>query len=194
MAVLAPSVKGLQTILNLCHHYCLEWDILLNAKKSMNMVFGKGAKPSFHTTINDTAIPWVDTWKYLGVTLKSGVRFDCCVKEKVASFYRSINSILRIEGQADELVKLRLLEAHCLPILTYAIETIHVCNREDRRQLRVAYNSIFRHLFSYSYNESVSTLQHALKRPTWEELCEKRRSNFLRKCATTDSTLIRVLI
>ena len=48
-----------------------------------------------------------------------------------------------MEGNADELVRLNLLEAHCLPILTYGIEVIHVSNRDDRRQLRVAYNSIF---------------------------------------------------
>ena len=73
----------------------------------MNMAFGKGTKPSFLTSINNVSIPWVEKWKYLGITLKSGARFDCCVKEKVASFYRSINSILRIEGQSDKLVNLQ---------------------------------------------------------------------------------------
>ena len=125
----------MQKILDLCHFYCVEWDILLNAKNTMNMAFGKGTKPPFLTSINNVSIPWVEKWKYLGITLKSGARFDCCVKEKVASFYRSINSILRIEGQSDKLVNLRLLEAHCLPILTYAIECMHVCNRDNRQQL-----------------------------------------------------------
>ena len=97
----------MQKILDLCHFYCVEWDILLNAKNTMNMAFGKGTKPSFLTSINNVSIPWVEKWKYLGITLKSGARFDCCVKEKVASFYRSINSILRIEGQSDKLVNLQ---------------------------------------------------------------------------------------
>ena len=194
MAVLAPSIKGLQILLNLCHSYCVEWDILLNAKKTKNMVFGKGCKPTFQTKMNNIEIPWVDHWKYLGVTLKSGAKFGCCVKEKLGSFYRSVNGILRVEGHTDELVRLRLLEAHCLPILTYAIEVIHVSNRDDRRQLRVAYNSIFRNLFHYSYNESVTELQHALNRPTWEELSEKRRHKFLQKCNNCmDSPLVRML-
>ena len=161
----------------------------------MNMAFGKGPKPSYQTTVNNVAIPWVDTWKYLGVTLKSGSKFDCCIKEKVASFYRSINAILWIEGQSDKLVKLRLLEAHCLPILTYGIETIRICNRDEQRKLRVAYNSIFRNLFSYSYTESVTNLQHALNRPTWEELCDKRRRNFLRNCTSpANSPLVCALV
>ena len=97
----------MQKILDLCHFYCVEWDTLLNAKNTMNMAFGKGTKPSFLTSINNVSIPWVEKWKYLGITLNSGARFDCCVKEKVASFYRSINSILRIEGQSDKLVNLQ---------------------------------------------------------------------------------------
>ena len=119
MAVLAPSVKGLQKMLNLFHEYCTEWDIRLNAKKSKNLYFGKGPKPSFTTTINGVLVPWVDQWSYLGVVVKSGVKFGCCVKEKIKSFYRALNSILRIDGRSDEIVKLLLLESHCLPIVTY---------------------------------------------------------------------------
>ena len=99
--------------------------------------------------------------------------------EKVKSFYRSLNSILRVEGRSDDMVLLRLLEAHCVPILTYAVEMIHVANRDEKRSLRVAYNSVFRKLFGYRWFESVTNLQHSLGRPTWEELVNKRQSDFL---------------
>ena len=191
MAVIAPSIKGLQRLLDLCHAYCVEWDILLNAKKTKNVFFGKGVAPTHSTHINNVPIPWVNQWTYLGVNVKSGPKFDCCVKEKLSSFYRSLNSIIRIDGNADEMVRLRLLEAHCLPILTYGIEIIHLSNRDDRRQLHVAYNSIFRNIFRYSYNESVTTLQHALGRFTREELIKKREEKFLKNCSVChDSNLI----
>ncbi len=77
---------------------------------------------------------------------------------------------------------LRLLEAHCLPILTYAIEIITVSNRDENRQMRVAYNAIYIKMFGYSYRESVTLLKHSLGRPTWEELTEKRSTNFIRRC------------
>ena len=41
MALLSPSLKGLQKLLSATKSYCEEWDILLNAKKSKNMSFGK---------------------------------------------------------------------------------------------------------------------------------------------------------
>ena len=37
MAILAPSVKGLQSLLKVCEEYCLRWDICLNASKSRSL-------------------------------------------------------------------------------------------------------------------------------------------------------------
>ena len=68
--------------------------------------------------------------------------------------------------------------SHCLWILTYGIEVIHVADSDERRRLRVAYNSIFRRVFDYRDWESVTELQHALKRPTWEELLARRSEKF----------------
>ena len=73
---------------------------------------------------------------------------------------------------------LQLIETHCIPILSYAIEVIHVADRDTRRKLRVAYNSVFRHIFGYRRSESVTDLQHQLGRPTWEELVETRTTRF----------------
>ena len=41
MALLAPSLKGLQTLLHVTESYCKQWDISLNTKKTKNMFFGK---------------------------------------------------------------------------------------------------------------------------------------------------------
>ena len=104
--------------------------------------------------------------------------FNCCVNEKIRKFYRAANYILRIDGKTDDLLLLRLIETHCIPILTYAIEVISVSDRDAHRQLRVAYNSVFRRIFNYRPWQSVRELQSFLSRPTWEELVEKRVSKF----------------
>ena len=82
---------------------------------------------------------------------------------------------------------LQLLESHCLSILTYAIDVIHVADRDEWRRLRVAYNSMYRTTFDYSKRESVTELQHALKRPTWEELVDRRRTKFLETVSRSDA-------
>ena len=178
MALLAPSLKGLQTLLNATELYCRKWDILLNAKKTKNMIFGKQCQVS-NLVLDGKEIEWVQSWTYLGVTLVSHKVFNCSIDAKVKSFYRCANAILRIDGRSDEMVMLHLLESQCVSILTYATEVIHVVNRDERRRLRVAYNSIFRRIFGYRNWESVTNLQHALKRPTWEELVEKRHAKFM---------------
>ena len=94
-------------------------------------------------------IEWVESWTYLGVKLQAHKEFDCDIDEKVKSFYRCTNAILRIDGRSDEMVMLQLMESHCISILTYAMEVIHVANRDQRRRLRVAYNSIYQKIFGY---------------------------------------------
>ena len=86
--------------------------------------------------------------------------------------YRAPNAIIRIEERSDDIMMLRLLEAHCLPVLSYGIEIINVTDHDARRQMRVAYNAIYRKLFGHSYRESVTLLQHSLGRLTWEEFVD----------------------
>ena len=76
---------------------------------------------------------------------------------------------------------LRLVEAHCVPVLTYGIEVAQINDHGERSKLRAAYNSIFRRIFGYRKYESVTQLQLALARPTWEMLVEERRSGFYRR-------------
>ena len=189
MALLSPSLKGLQKLLSATENYCEQWDILLNAKKTKNMSFGKKyVLPQL--TLDNKNIEWVQTWTYLGVSLQSHKEFNCNIDSKVKSFYRCANAILRIDGKSDEIVMLQLLESQCVSKLTYSIEVLHVADRDERRRLRVAYNSIFRRVFGYRNWESVTNLQHALNRPTWEELIEKRKANFAQsvsKCAILSS-------
>ena len=193
MALLAPSLKGLQKLLLLCEHYCHDWDIRLNANKSKNLSFGKGSTPSHQLMLNSAPIEWVEKWKYLGVTLLHGRHFSCCADETVRKYYRAVNSVLRVDGRSDDIVMLRLIEAHCVPILSYAIEVVNVTDRRQMSRMRAAYNSVFRKLFNYSYRESVTDLQHMLGRPTWEELIAKRKNNFMRNASRLPvNSLVRV--
>ena len=129
--------------------------------------------------LNGSRVEWANEWPYLGVTLKSGESFNCSVSDRLRKFYRCANAILRIDGRSNDTVMLRLIETHCFPILSYAIEIVHVADRDERRQLRVAYNSVFRKIFGYRWSQSVSNLQSFLSRPTWEQLVERRTESFI---------------
>ena len=190
VAVLAPSIKGLIALLNACKEYCAEWDIGLNAKKSKLLYFGKRIETIYDVYLNGVKIEWVNEWTYLGVTLKCGPRFSCSVVEKVKKFYRCANAIFRIDGVSNDTVMLHLVETHCVPILTYAAEVVHVINRDEKRSLRVAYNSLFRRIFGYRWTESVTALQAFLDRPTWEQLVERRQTSFERRLSNCNSQFL----
>ena len=156
------------------------------------MAFGRKIDFLCPLYLDGCRLEWVQTWKYLGVTLQSHKSFNCSIDDRLKSFYRSLNAILRVEGRSDDLVMLRLLESHSVPILTYAIDVIHVADTNIRRKLRVAYNAVFRKIFGYKWNESVRELQKFLNRPTWEELVEKRQERFsdrLTSCSTITFSL-----
>ena len=181
MALTAPSLKGLQVLLNACEAYCFDWDICLNHSKTKNMAFGKKTSNLCPLVLDGNQILWVNSWKYLGVTLVTHNKFNCSIDERLKSFYRCLNSIIRIEGRSNEMVMLRLLETHCVPILTYCIEVLSVANNDTMRRLKVAYNAVFRKIFDYRWNESVRELQSFLFRPTWDELVERRTVKFNEK-------------
>jgi hypothetical protein len=178
MALVAPSMSALRKLLEICGHYCVKWDIKLNPKKSKLMSFGKATGTIAPVSLNGVVLDFVDVWSYLGIDVCSGPVFSCSITDKIKSFYGSLNGILRIEGSCNELVLLRLAEAHCVPILTYGIEIVHVSDPNERRQLQVAYNSLFRRIFCMRKFDSVTELQLLLGRKTWEQLLKCRTDSF----------------
>ena len=183
MALLAPSIKGLNRLLHMCSSYCIDWDICLNEKKSKAMYFGKRCKNLYTLHLNEKPIDWIETWPYLGVQLVSGKRFGCSAAERIRKFYRCSNAIFRINGRSNDLIMLRLVESHCIPILTYAMELSHLSDARENSKMRAAYNSLFRKIFGYRTFESVTELQLNLARPTWEMLMENMRSAFYARLA-----------
>ena len=150
------------------------------------MYFGKRQSSLCKLTLNGQGVEWAEKWPYLGIILQTGQTFNCCITEKIRKFYRACNGIFRIEGRSNDLMVLKLVESHCIPILTYGIEVIFVANSDTRRQLRVAYNSVFRRICRYRPWQSVRELQAFLKRPNWEVLVEKRCDNFHRRIRGDD--------
>ena len=174
-------------LLDATSKYCIKWDICLNAKKSKVIHFGKRCDNRFVPILNDISIHWVDSWMYLGVNVVSGRRFGCSVSDRIKKFYRCANAIFRIEGRSDDLTMLRLVESHCVPILTYGMEIAHISDTRERSKIRAAYNSLFRKIFGYRVYESVTDLQLSLARPTWELLIENLKVGFFRRLSLSNA-------
>ena len=59
--------------------------------------------------------------------------------------------------------------------------------------MRVAYNTIFRKVFNYRRNESVSEVQNFFGYKSWDDLVETRKGAFKKRHSHTDNSLIKLI-
>jgi len=73
--LMSASVVSLQKRVDICLCYGQEFDIVFNAKKSVSVVFGRDCKYTIENLVlGDGEIPWVHSFKYLGIMFISGSR------------------------------------------------------------------------------------------------------------------------
>src|SRR3989442_10519775 len=122
LLLLSASVMDLQTILHTCHVVGCNLGIKFNPSKSKCIFIGpnQNMQPSA-LLLGQIQLPWVNNLDYLGITLISGKFFQVDLSSIRRKFFTSVNSILAKCTFTSDMVKLRLLEAHCLglPILLY---------------------------------------------------------------------------
>ena len=92
------------------------------------MIGGRYNANSAHLTLNNLPLRWVDKMEYLGVSIRRAKQFEVDFSETRRKFFVSVNSILYHSKFSCDLVKLQLIESHCLSILTYAMDCLNTPN------------------------------------------------------------------
>jgi len=95
-------------------------------------------------------------------------------------FYMSVNCIINKCKYSSELVKLELLESHCLPIILYAIESLNL-KVVQVKQLNSWWNSVDRKIFGYNKWDSVKELIFMLGRLDLVHIVNLRRLMFIKR-------------
>ena len=99
----------------------------INSKKSSCIRSGKNYNnESVQTCIDGVLLPWSSYLKYLGVTLKSSVKFTVDFKHSRSGFYKSFNAIYSKVSRAKGDVILSLIKTFCMPTLLYGIEALNL--------------------------------------------------------------------
>ena len=124
-----PSVdqanRILQLVVNKIELWCDQWGLEVSPKKSAALIFSKKpkyVKPYIPLQLKDQIIPVVKTYKYLGITLDSGLNFSPHFKDIVQRCTRRINIIKSLAGRdwgADRSTLLNLYTSLIRPILDY---------------------------------------------------------------------------
>ena len=177
LALLAPTRNSLQTLLDVCQKYGMEWCITYNPSKTNLMTFGRQVdyQPVY---LNGISISPVSECKYLGVNVVAGKGFSTSSRKPLSSFYCSANTILNILRKPSEQVQMQLLYTNCVPILTYACEVKSFTGR-DMTRYDVALNDCIRKVFSFHRWESTRELRRSFGYDSITEIFAKRQRNFL---------------
>ena len=84
-------------------------------------------------------------------------------------FYASVNAIITHSKYVNEDVKLRLFESFSLPLLTYALNVIHL-SAGQLNKLNIAWNNVYRKIFGMKPWESVKEIQFLCGRLDFKHL------------------------
>ena len=79
------------------------------------------------------------------------------------SFCVLCNCILGNTKSMDEILKLSLIESHCLPILTYATVAMKL-SKIQINELNICWNSMYRRVFGFNKWESVRSFINGMGR------------------------------
>ena len=178
--LIAPKRGAMQEMLTVCSEFCKENCLTFNVKKSKALFFGpKGQEGIKPLMLDGKCVEYVQQWKYLGVTVVAGRCIGFSSKPILASFYRSVNSILSAVRRPDELVLMNLLYFNCVPVLTYSAGAVEFSSSE-MRQCNTALNDAIRRIYSYNRWESTRYLRQQLGFSNLYEIFEGRLNLFMK--------------
>jgi len=135
--------------------------------------------------LDRSVVQWKEKLNYLGVLLCTDALFKIDISETRRKFFVSVNSILSKCQYTSEMVKLQLMESHCLPILLYAIESLSLSN-DQMSELNSCWNSVYRKIFSYNKWESVRVLICMLGRLDLHHIVNLRRLSFVKRMSVNE--------
>ena len=162
--LLSATVNGLQIMLTCCYNSSKDNLLTFNCKKSTCMMIG----PRSRFIVSDMqlgpdTIAWCTSFKYLGITFNTGPKLSVNIDVIKHKFFASCNCILGNAYAVNEIVKLSLMEAYCLPVLQYATAALRL-TRSQSADLNACWNSCYRRIFGFHKYESVREFINGLGR------------------------------
>ena len=182
LVLIAPTRAALQRLIDTCGKYCTDYCLQLNPKKSKVMFFGKKyGMPPACVEIMGSPIDFVDEWKYLGTTIKSGCAFSFSARPDISGFFRAANSVIHVLSGAHEHTLLTLVYTNCVPILTYACN-VKEYSAADMADCNLAMNNVLRRIFGFSQWQSIRTLREIFGFKSLYETFKLAKDRFQTAC------------
>lgn len=192
--LLAPSIRSLQKLLDICECELRLLDLAINSKKSVCIRIGPrySADCVELVTADGVKLKWVATLRYLGIYFLSGKTFRVCFDNAKKNFYRAFNAVFgRIGRAGSEEVILSLIKSKCLPSLLFGIEACPL-NKTEIRSLNFTVTRVLMKIFGTFSDAIIQECQNYFDFPAAEFLVKKRTLIFLRKYSASTNAICAV--
>ena len=193
LCLLAPCAIALQKLLDICHEYGVEHDVIYNPLKSVCMVFKPDRFslkcPLVH--LGNNVLEYQEKVKYLGVLLNDNLNDNDDIMKQMRGLYARANSVLRKFAACSFEVKLRLFQAFCTSF--YCAHLWYKFTKHVMTKVRVAYNNVFRLLFGYRRSCSASEMFVYNNIYNFEGRLRKNINDFTMRIGSSSNVLIATL-
>ena len=135
MVVMAESVEGLQSNLQVLSDVLSRWELKVNWRKTKVMRVARKSEEC-EVTIGEEIIEQVDAMKYLGVMISSDGSMDKAVEARIGNATRVIRGMNEMVLRRKELsrsTKLKVVNATVMPKLMYGCETWSLSKRQQSK-------------------------------------------------------------
>jgi hypothetical protein len=190
--LLSASLLQLQGMLDICHDYCVQWDMVLSVKKSNVIVVGRDDESVLPImNLGSDELCWVKELKYLGVFMQSHKGLRINIEANCRKFLGSAFGIFQKCGYLSEEVLCEIIFTKCLPVLTYGLECFKLLEQQ-KHKLCVALNTVVRRIFNMSRRTSVrDIIVYAGSKPC-DVMLDERHFLLLRECLRSDYGIVRL--
>ena len=199
LALICPSIKGMNRLLRQCETYGIEHDIIYNTKKSVVMVFrskklSNVELPRF--TLNGNVLKEVSSFRYLGCIITNELSDDADIERQRNKLYIQGNTILRKFYMCSIEVKVKLFKTFCSSM--YCSHLWWNYKKVSMSKFKTAYHSICKRFVGYSKFESSSLIctvfdiqscQAVIRNLVYKFMCRLSKSSNSILCCLLSSSL-----
>ena len=189
--LVAPSMKGLQKLIDLCQKYNEDNDIMFNVQKTKCMHFNvkRYKNHEVNVTLYGESIEWVTEFSYLGCIVTNTMSDDIEMKCQYRYICAKSNTITRKFFSCNENIKIKLFNVFCTSIYGGALWCTYLARTYNR--IRVCYNNAFRFILGLPIWCSASEMFATRFVLSFKELLRKKQYILMTAVQQSNNSLVK---
>jgi len=193
-------VNNLQTGMDGLQNFFTKWKIKINSGKTKAIYFTRKRKECFKPhcklKIEENEIEWVETVKYLGITLDSKLTFKHHINQTVDKVNKTIVTLYPFINKNSYLSvnnKLLIHKTIFQPILLYGAPIWHDCAKTHISRLQVAQNKVLKLMLNLPFYFSTKKLHEKANVDLVDTMAKSIFDKFNNKLQFSDKILVKDL-